>query len=164
MLEELGLFALPSSAHRTRRVNGRQHDGGTECSELQGSHWSASRDQAARAHDLQASRRPCPFFQHAHLSVCTCFLLIVDQLVCPPLRVEPFDRPAFKPSAGDARARARTQVRNSLSADRHRRRGGEADSCATCGVEGLREQRRFAGTTSRSPSTIDTACNCSATF
>jgi hypothetical protein len=69
MLEEPGLFALPSSAHRTRRVNGRQHDGGTECSELQRSRWSASRelqrsrwsasrDRAARA----ASRRPCPSF------------------------------------------------------------------------------------------------------
>ena len=164
MLEEPGLFALPSSAHCTRRVNGRQHDGGTECSEHRGSCWSASRDRAARAHSLQASRRPCPFFQHAQLSVCTCFLLIVDQLVCPPLRAEPFDRPAFKPSASDAHARARSQVRNSLSAAWHRRRGGEADSCATCGVEGLRVQRRFAGNTSRSPSTIDTACAGSATF
>ncbi len=113
---------------------------------------------------MQASRRPCPFFQHVQLLVCTCFLLIVDQLVCPPLRAEPFDCPAFKPSASDARARARSQVRNSLSAAWHRRRGGETDRCATCGVEGLRKKRRFAGNASRSPSTIDTACNGSATF
>jgi len=33
MLEEPGLFALPSSAHLTRRVNGRQQQGGAEYSE-----------------------------------------------------------------------------------------------------------------------------------